>query len=96
VPTHRRAAGFENDWANFADLSTLRLDEIRVPTLILHGTADTNVPYAHAEHASRTIPGAVFVTFDGYDHFIHITRREHIGAQVDGFLAATIVPARTR
>jgi pimeloyl-ACP methyl ester carboxylesterase len=87
IPTHRRAAGFENDWTNFADLSALHLEAIRVPTVILHGTADTNVPYAHAEHASRAIPGAVLVTFDGYDHFIHITRREQIGAQIDRFLA---------
>jgi pimeloyl-ACP methyl ester carboxylesterase len=87
IPTDRRAAGFENDWTNFADLSALHLEEIRVPTLIMHGTADTNVPYAHAQHAARTISGAALVTFDGYDHFIHITRREQIGAQIDRFLA---------
>jgi pimeloyl-ACP methyl ester carboxylesterase len=86
VPTERRRAGFQNDWTNFADLSRLQLEAIRAPTLILHGTADTNVPYAHAEYASRTIPGAVLVTFDGYDHFIHITRREQIGVQMNGFL----------
>ena len=89
VPTSLRTEGFENDWSNFADLSALRLDEVHVPTLILHGTADTNVPYSHAEHAQRSIPRASVVSFDGYDHFIYFTRREDIGTQIDRFLVET-------
>ena len=89
IPTRRRIEGFENDQSNLADLSALRLDEVQVPTLILHGTADTNVPYAHAKHAEQTIPRATLVTFDGYDHFIHITRREQIGTAMDEFLVRT-------
>jgi pimeloyl-ACP methyl ester carboxylesterase len=88
VPTSRRIEGFENDWSNFADLSSLRLDDVQVPTLILHGTIDTNVPYSHAEHAHRLIPRASLVRFDGYDHFIYLTRRNDVGAQMDRFLTA--------
>jgi pimeloyl-ACP methyl ester carboxylesterase len=89
IPTRRRIAGFENDQSNLADLSALRLDQVQVPTLILHGTTDTNVPYAHAKHARQWIPRATLVTFEGYDHFIHITRREQIGAAMDEFLVRT-------
>lgn len=89
VPTGRRIQGFENDWSNFADLSALRLDDVQAPTLILHGTTDTNVPYSHAEHARRLMPRASLVSFDGYDHFIYLTRRDDVRAQMDRFLAAT-------
>ena len=89
IPTQRRQAGFENDWANFADLEWLHIEEIRVPTLVLHGTDDSNVPYEHARHSASLIKGAKLVTFDGYDHFIHITRRAAIATEVDALLAGT-------
>ena len=35
-----------------------RLGEIRVPTLVLHGTEDPLFPYGHAEALAKEIPGA--------------------------------------
>ena len=53
-----RRAGFENDLKCFATIDELPLQAIRCPTLICHGTADGDVPFAHAETAHYRIPDA--------------------------------------
>ena len=37
-----------------------RLHEITAPTLILHGTADANIPFHNGEHLASLIPGSTF------------------------------------
>jgi pimeloyl-ACP methyl ester carboxylesterase len=44
------------------------LGAVRVPTLLVHGTADRQVPYAAAEYLARHIPGAQLYAFEGYGH----------------------------
>jgi pimeloyl-ACP methyl ester carboxylesterase len=44
------------------------LPDIRVPTLIAHGTADRQVPFAAAEYLAAHVPGAVLYAFEGYGH----------------------------
>lgn len=51
-------AGFDNDLRQFGAIKRLPLGEIRCPTLVLHGTHDGDVPFAHGEHSAREIPGA--------------------------------------
>src|SRR5919106_623306 len=41
---------------------------IRVPTLIVHGTEDRQVPFAAAEYLATHIPGAQLYAFKGYGH----------------------------
>ena len=57
-PFHLLRAGFDNDMAQFRAIEQLPLDQIRCPTLVLHGTHDGDVPFAHAEAAADTIPNA--------------------------------------
>jgi len=45
-----------------------RLGEIRVPTLVLHGTEDPLFPIGHGQALAREIPGARFVTLDQTGH----------------------------
>jgi len=47
---------------------TPMLRGLKVPTLILHGTADTLVPLAHGEALSRAMPQATFVRIEGWGH----------------------------
>lgn len=54
----RRKAGVENDWARFGEIESLELEKVEAPTLVIHGTVDTDVPPAHGDHAAATIPGA--------------------------------------
>ena len=44
------------------------LPAVRVPTLVVHGTADRQVPFAAAEYLAAHIPGAQLYAFEGYGH----------------------------
>ncbi len=44
------------------------LDEIGVPTLIVHGSVDPVFPLAHGRALAEGIPGAVYVEVDGLGH----------------------------
>ncbi len=48
--------------------SLSRAPELKVPTLILHGTIDAVVPFELGEALSRAIPGAKFVAVEGAGH----------------------------
>jgi pimeloyl-ACP methyl ester carboxylesterase len=45
-----------------------RLKEIKVPTLVIHGTDDPVLPYPHGVALSQEIPGAKLVTLEGVGH----------------------------
>jgi pimeloyl-ACP methyl ester carboxylesterase len=53
-----------------AELATVApaLERIAVPTLVVHGTADGDVPFADGQHAAATIPGAEHLWTADEDH----------------------------
>jgi pimeloyl-ACP methyl ester carboxylesterase len=48
-----------------------RIAEIKIPTLVIHGTEDVVIPYIHGKMLAKTIPNAVLCTIDGAGHEIH-------------------------
>lgn len=48
-----------------------RLAEIRQPTLVIHGTEDRVLPFAHALALVRAIRGAKLLTLEGVGHELH-------------------------
>jgi pimeloyl-ACP methyl ester carboxylesterase len=44
------------------------LDQVTIPTLVLHGTDDPFLPYGHAEALASEIPGARLVPLEGAGH----------------------------
>ena len=44
------------------------IKNLNIPTLILHGTADTVIPFSQAKQLSEESPAAKFVTVEGGDH----------------------------
>jgi pimeloyl-ACP methyl ester carboxylesterase len=56
--TKARRAGYENDLAQFAAIDSLELGRITAPTLVIQGTADTDVTPDHSSFAASTVPGA--------------------------------------
>jgi pimeloyl-ACP methyl ester carboxylesterase len=48
--------------------SPARLDALRVPTLVIHGTADPLFPPAHGSALADQIPGAELLLLDGVGH----------------------------
>jgi pimeloyl-ACP methyl ester carboxylesterase len=48
-----------------------RLGEIRAPTLVIHGTEDPVLPYAHGVALEAAIPDAKLLTLEGTGHELH-------------------------
>jgi len=86
LPETLRGAGRRNDMAQYAALPLEPPAGIRVPTLIVHGTADRIVPIAHAEAAARAIPGAKLVRVAGGGHIVLFTRALEIRPEFAAFL----------
>ncbi len=49
---------------------TERLKGLKVPSLVLHGTADTLIPCAAGRHTAQCIPGAEYHEIEGWGHDI--------------------------
>ena len=65
------------------------LPAFRVPTLIVHGTADKTVPIdASARAAHRGIPGSQLVEYEGEPHGLNETARDRLTKDVLTFLGA--------
>ncbi|MGA9795288.1 MAG: alpha/beta hydrolase [Rhizomicrobium sp.] len=47
---------------------TERLKDLRVPSLVLHGTADTLIPCQAGRHTAQCIPGAEHHEIEGWGH----------------------------
>lgn len=63
-----RQPGYDNDMVEFGKIANYPLECINVPTLALHGTADTDLPIAHAELVEAKVPGARLIKAEGGDH----------------------------
>jgi pimeloyl-ACP methyl ester carboxylesterase len=69
-----RRPGVDNDWERFGEIATLELERITSPALVIHGSADTDVPPEHSEFAAEALPDAQRLTLDGGTHlalFVH-------------------------
>ncbi len=63
------------------------LEQVRVPTLVVHGTADRLVPFArHGQTLSTRIPGAELVIAEGGDHVSIFTHHDVVKPRVIRFL----------
>lgn len=47
---------------------TERLKKLHIPTLVLHGTADTLIPCAAGRHTAQCIPGSEYHEIEGWGH----------------------------
>jgi pimeloyl-ACP methyl ester carboxylesterase len=60
------------------------LGTIRVPTLIIHGTADIAIPLSHGQRCAELIPGAKTLWLEGVGH---ILPRSHAETVINAILA---------
>ncbi len=79
--TAERRIGYDNDIRQFNDITTLELERITAPTLVVHGTADSDVPYSHGEFAAAQIPGAELLSLDTGTHLAFYTHPDSDKAQ---------------
>ena len=58
------------------------IQQIRVPTLVLHGSDDPLLPVGHGEETARIIPGAKLVVIDGMGHDLPIAFHERLTGEI--------------
>lgn len=69
-----RTKGFANDRRQFPLIDDLGLAGIATPTLLVHGTVDSDVPPEHSEHAAATLPD---------NELLRVTDGTHISTWTD-------------
>jgi pimeloyl-ACP methyl ester carboxylesterase len=77
-------AGFRNDVAQVRTKAP-GAASIHVPTLVLHGDADTVVPLAHGRAYAEAIAGATFEVVPGAGHGFLLTRASEIVPRLAAF-----------
>ncbi len=87
LPADRRA-GSRNDVEQFAALPLLPVENLRVPTLVIHGTAEKLVPYTHAPFIAEKVPGAELYAIKDGTHAIFATHYTQVLARLFAFLDA--------
>ncbi len=70
VPQQPQAARRQREAMQGYDVSA-RLGEVRVPTLVLHGTDDRVISVENARFLAGSIPGAELVLLEGAGHVCH-------------------------
>jgi pimeloyl-ACP methyl ester carboxylesterase len=86
VPIRPRWPGLENDATFLMSMEAYPLETLRIPTLILHGTRDSIVPFSQAEYAAGKIPNAKFIPLEGGGHFAAFLRPEKTRRIIADFL----------
>ena len=66
--------------------ATDQLDEIDVPTLILHGTDDRVLPVGNTDLLADYLPHATVERVDGGPHLFFIERRDAVNPRIRSFL----------
>ncbi len=82
-----RMPGLVNDTACCAALEDLPLESVQAPALVIHGTGDRAVPFAHAADAMKRLPQARLLAIEGGEHvclFTHIERVRAAIARISG------------
>ncbi|TFF84652.1 alpha/beta hydrolase [Candidatus Thorarchaeota archaeon] len=75
-PMSPRMAGLDNDLVQLEKVSFSNLGDIRCPTLVVQGTADTDVPFTNAEFSSSSIPNARLYKIEKAGHVVWLG--EHV------------------
>lgn len=85
-PAFLRKEGYYNDMSQFAKIMPYPLEQINVPTFIAQGTADTEVPFAHAQLLASKIPHAQLVPVSDAEHFFLFTHQDNVIPALHDFL----------
>jgi pimeloyl-ACP methyl ester carboxylesterase len=79
--TAERRIGYDNDVREFDAITDLELERVGVPTLLVHGTADSDVPFEHSENAASKIRGAELLAMETGTHLAFYTHPDSEKAQ---------------
>jgi pimeloyl-ACP methyl ester carboxylesterase len=85
LESYQRQLGAVMAWGGVSH----RLNQITAPTLVLHGDADSLIPYGNGQHLSTHIQGAKFLTYTRVGHLPPIEAPERFNRDVTDFLTGT-------
>lgn len=84
----QRLPGTENDIRQSRQCFDYPLEEISVPLLAVHGTADKVVPFEQTRLLAGRVPGAELFAVEGGEHVSLFTHLDEIRARVTGWLSS--------
>lgn len=84
-PISQRQPGMANDRINFS-LINYQLEQINIPTLVIHAKDDTLVNPSHSEYAAQKIPNAKHIEFYAGGHLL-VGLKQDVKSAIMGFLA---------
>lgn len=76
-----RRSGYDNDIEQFGRIESLELERIAAPTLIVHGSLDSDLPPQQSQFAASTIPGAELLMLEEGTHLALYTNADAEVAQ---------------
>lgn len=85
-PWSLRCEGYINDVIQYGRMGERDPLPVSAPTLVIHGTADGDVDFSHAESVVRRIQGSELVVIEGAGHGAFLTHYEEIDSMVRQFL----------
>jgi pimeloyl-ACP methyl ester carboxylesterase len=85
LPALRRA-GMMNDWQQTTQMTPFPLDQITVPTLVIHAVNDPVVAFEFGRYSATHIPGAHLLEVEDGGHFCCVTHREKVVPALTQFL----------
>ena len=81
-----RKIGLQNDVEQLTTMAPYHLEQITVPTLVTHGSADDLVSFAHAKLLASKVLNAKLVKVRGAGHLFFATHKEKVVPRVIEFL----------
>ena len=89
-PIAPRAEGIDFDaFFSNPDVNGYPLEQLTIPTLLIHARDDPLVYYQAAAEAAERIPGSILVTLESGGH-LGLGQSERIRTEVDSFVAAQV------
>jgi pimeloyl-ACP methyl ester carboxylesterase len=85
----QRTIGLANDTEQFALIDDYPLEQISVPTFVVHGTADEEVSFSDSEMVARRVPNVRFFVVPGGSHLAFYTHARAVMPQLRDFLYMT-------
>lgn len=84
-PSSDWSDGMVNDVEHLRN-SGINLEQIKMPTLIIHGKRDLQVPFVTAQNHARRLPNAELFVLDNATHFAFATHYDEVAGAIKAFM----------
>jgi 2-hydroxy-6-oxonona-2,4-dienedioate hydrolase len=85
-PSTPRREGMMNDMKQLTNFSIYPIEQVSIPTLVIHAVNDPIIPFESGEYSAHTIPNARFLRLEDGGHFACVTHQEETIPIIQKFL----------